>query len=77
MIDSLTELAHKEKDWAALNFAQWFVKEQVEEETLFSTMLDKYTLATSKKEGNLNLYEFDRDVAGASQEAEIPQEEKF
>lgn len=75
MIYTLADLAHKERDWAALNFAQWFVKEQVEEETLFSSMLDKYTLATAKKEGNANLYALDRDIAGASQEAEIPQEE--
>lgn len=77
MIDGLADLAQKEKDWASLNFAQWFVKEQVEEETLFSNMLDKYVLATTKRENNTNLYEFDRDVAGASQEAPIPQEEKF
>lgn len=77
MIDGLADLAHKEKDWASLNFAQWFVKEQVEEETLFSNLLDKYTLATSKKEGNVNLYDLDKDIAKASQEAAIPQEEKF
>lgn len=77
MIDMLTDLAHTEKDWAALNFAQWFVKEQVEEETLFNNMLDKYILATTKKEGNVNLYELDRDLASASQEAPVPQEEKF
>ncbi|MGV9012265.1 MAG: ferritin [Flavobacteriales bacterium] len=77
LIDQLTDLAHKEKDWAALNFAQWFVKEQVEEETLFGNLLDKYVLATTKKEGNANLYEFDRDVANAPQETTIPQEEKF
>jgi ferritin len=76
-IDELTDLAHKEKNWAALNFAQWFVKEQVEEETLFSNMLDKYILATTRKEGNANLYELDRDLANASQEAAVPQEEKF
>ncbi len=77
LIDGLADLAHKERDWASLNFAQWFVKEQVEEETLFSNLLDKYTLATSKKEGNVNLYDLDKDIAKASQEAAIPQEEKF
>ena len=77
MIDGLADLAHKERDWASLNFAQWFVKEQVEEETLFSNLLDKYTLATSKKDGNVNLYDLDKDIAKASQEAAIPQEEKF
>jgi ferritin len=77
LIDGLADLAQGEKDWASLNFAQWFVKEQVEEETLFSNMLDKYVLATTGKEDNAGLYELDRDVASAPQEAAIPQEEKF
>ena len=77
MIDDLADLAHKEKDWASLNFAQWFVKEQVEEETLVNKLLDLYVLATTKKESNVNLYELDQDIAKTSQEAAIPQEEKF
>ncbi|MGB6046448.1 MAG: ferritin [Flavobacteriales bacterium] len=77
LIDNLADLAHKERDWATLNFAQWFVKEQVEEETLVNNLLDLYVLATTKKDGNVNLYELDRDIAKASQEATIPQEEKF
>lgn len=77
LIDGLADLAHKERDWASLNFAQWFVKEQVEEETLVNKLLDMYVLATTKKDGNVNLYELDKDIAKASQEATIPQEEKF
>lgn len=77
LIDQLADLAQKEKDWASLNFAQWFVKEQVEEETLVNNLLDLYVLASTRKDGNVNLYELDRDLAKASQEAAIPQEEKF
>ncbi len=77
LIYKLADLAHSEKDWATLNFAQWFVKEQVEEETLVSNLMGQYVLATTKKEGNVNLYELDRDIANASQKATVPQEEKF
>lgn len=77
LIDGLADLAHKEKDWASLNFAQWFVEEQVEEETLVNNLLDLYVLATTKKDGNVNLYELDKDIAKASQEAAIPREEKI
>jgi hypothetical protein len=34
-------------------------------------------LATTKRDNNVNLYELDKDIAKASQEATIPQEEKF
>lgn len=76
-IDKIVALAHKEKDWATFSFAQWFVEEQIEEETLINGIIDKYTLATEKVKGNLNLYEMDKDLANASQEATIPREEKF
>ena len=33
-IYNLVNLAFEEKDWATWNFLQWFVKEQIEEETL-------------------------------------------
>lgn len=76
-IDEIVNLAHKEKDWATFSFGQWFVKEQIEEETLINDLIDKYTLASKEKEDNTNLYELDKDVARASQDAEIPREEKI
>ncbi len=76
-IDKIVDLAHKEKDWATFNFAQWFVKEQIEEETLINKIIDKYTLASKSVGDNLNLYEMDKDLARASQKAKIPREEKF
>ncbi len=77
LINRLADLAHKERDWATLNFAQWFVKEQVEEETLVNNLLDMYNLASKETANNVNLYEFDQDIGKLSQEATIPQEEKF
>ncbi|MET7030446.1 ferritin [Sediminicola luteus] len=76
-IDKIVNLAHEEKDWATFNFAQWFVQEQIEEETLINSIIDKYNLASNAIKGNTNLYEMDRDLANASQEAEIPREEGF
>lgn len=76
-INKLVNLAHEEKDWATFSFTQWFVKEQIEEETLVNELLDKYTLAAKEKEGNANLYDLDKDLSSASQHATIPREEKL
>tara|TARA_R110002073_G_scaffold72537_1_gene177096 strand:+ start:58486 stop:59031 length:546 start_codon:yes stop_codon:yes gene_type:complete len=75
-IDKIVNLAHEEKDWASFSFAQWFVKEQIEEETLINELIDKYTLASKEVKDNANLYEMDKDLAKASQKATIPREEK-
>lgn len=75
-IDEIVNLAHKEKDWATFNFAQWFVREQIEEETLINHLIDKYGLA-AKQSDDTNLYTLDRDMAGASQEAKIAREDEF
>ncbi|MEB8328907.1 ferritin [Flavobacteriaceae bacterium KMM 6897] len=74
-IDKIVNLAHEEKDWATFNFGQWFIEEQIEEETLINGIIDKYNLASTEIKGNTNLYEMDRDLANASQEGEIPREE--
>lgn len=74
-IDKIVNLAHEEKDWATFNFGQYFVKEQIEEETLINSLIDKYNLASEKIGDNTSLYEFDRDITSASQEATLPREE--
>lgn len=74
-IDKIVNLAHEEKDWATFNFGQWFVKEQIEEETLIKGVIDKYNLASTETSKNNNLYEMDKDLAGASQEGTLPREE--
>jgi len=76
-IDKIVNLAHEEKDWATFNFGQWFVQEQIEEETLINGIIDKYNLASTEVKGNNSLYEMDRDLTNASQEAEVPREEKI
>ena len=74
-INRIVKLAHAESDWATFNFGQWFVKEQIEEETLINDVIDKYNLASSEVKGNHNLYDLDKDLGTASQEAKTPREE--
>jgi ferritin len=58
-INGVVDLCLKEKDYTTHNFMQWYVAEQIEEETLARNLLDKLKLA-----GNDNgaLYLFDRDL---------------
>jgi ferritin len=49
----------KEKDYTTHNFMQWYVSEQIEEETLARNILDKLRLIGEDKGG---LYIFDRDL---------------
>lgn len=43
-IHTLLSLAHEEKDYFTVNFLQWFIKEQVEEESTFHGLIDKIRL---------------------------------
>ena len=60
--ESINELVHislQEKDYATHNFLQWYVAEQIEEEAMARTILDKINLIGDDKGG---LYLFDRDI---------------
>ena len=61
-IYKLVKMTLDEEDWATWNFMQWFVKEQVEEETLSMNLLDKIKIAGGKKAGGDALYNLDRDL---------------
>ena len=59
---SINELVHitlQQKDYATHNFLQWYVAEQIEEEALARTILDKINLIGDDKGG---LYMFDNDI---------------
>lgn len=43
-INKMVELAQKEKDHSSYSFLQWFVTEQIQEETKFETILQKFEL---------------------------------
>lgn len=58
-INKVVDICLREKDYTTHNFMQWYVSEQIEEETLARNVLDRLKLA-----GNDNgaLYMFDRDL---------------
>ena len=60
LIYNLVDIADKEKDRAAYSFLQWFVSEQVEEETLFQTILQKFEILGRDK---LAVYQIDQSLA--------------
>jgi ferritin len=64
-INKLVHLALEEQDYTTHNFLQWYVAEQVEEEALARTMLDKLELIGDEKSG---LYLFDKDILTVSVE---------
>src|ERR1017187_2455430 len=73
-IYKLVKMSLKEEDWATWNFMQWFVKEQVEEETLAMNLLDKIKIAGAEKAGSNALYSLDRDLEHAPDEARPAQD---
>ncbi|WP_127132396.1 ferritin [Pseudoflavitalea rhizosphaerae] len=58
-INALVELCIQEKDYTTHNFLQWYVTEQIEEESLARTVIDKLNLIGEDKGG---MYLFDRDL---------------
>ena len=58
-INNVVENCLKEKDYTTHNFMQWYVAEQIEEEALARTIMDKLNLIGDDKGG---LYLFDRDM---------------
>jgi ferritin len=70
-INKLVDVCLQEKDYTTHNFLQWYVSEQIEEESLARNVLDKLKLIGSDKGG---IYFFDRDLgamasAGAAKES--------
>ncbi|MEN8224673.1 MAG: ferritin [Bacteroidota bacterium] len=61
LINNLVEVAMQEKDFTTLNFLQWFVMEQIEEESLARSILDKFKLSEGEKGG---LFHIDKELAG-------------
>lgn len=62
-INDLVDLCLKEKDYSTHNFLQWYVTEQIEEEALARTSVDKLKFMGGEKAA---LYFFDRDLAAAA-----------
>ena len=62
-INNIVDICLTEKDYTTHNFIQWYVAEQLEEEALARTMLDKIRLIGNDKGG---MYMFDRDLENSA-----------
>jgi len=62
-IYKIVKLSLDEQDWATWNFIQWFVKEQIEEETLAINLISKIKIAGGEHAKDDALYALDKDVA--------------
>ena len=62
-INNLVDICLQEKDYTTHNFIQWYVAEQLEEEALARTVLDKLKLTGGDKGG---MYMFDRDLENSA-----------
>jgi ferritin len=58
-INDIVALTIEEKDFATNNWVQWFVTEQVEEESTVQAIIDKLNML-----GDQQMYMFDRDIMG-------------
>ncbi len=67
LINNLVEIAFTEKDFNTYNFLQWFVMEQVEEESLVRGILDKFKLIEGEKGG---LFHIDKELGDMAAAAE-------
>ena len=65
-INNIVGISLEEKDFTTHNWIQWFVTEQLEEESSVQGILDKLALI-----GDGNLYMFDRDIMGMRAEGEV------
>jgi ferritin len=73
-IYKVVKMALDEEDWATWNFLQWFVKEQIEEENLASSLMDKITLAGGENAKGDALYQLDKDLRKTSGEVRMAQD---
>jgi ferritin len=60
-INKLFEIAFNEKDFTTSQFLQWYIQEQIEEESLFKGILDKFRLAGNQTGG---LFHLDKELDG-------------
>lgn len=68
-INEVVDACLQEKDYSTHNFMQWYVSEQLEEEALARSILDKLRLIGGDKGG---LYLFDRDMEAQAMTAPAP-----
>jgi ferritin len=69
-INELVDICLSEKDHTTNNFLQWFVNEQIEEESLAQEIVDKIKLVADSKGGNFHLDMFLSGLAANEASAE-------
>jgi ferritin len=62
-INQLYEVAFTQKDYTTSQFLQWYIEEQIEEESLFKGILDKFRLAGNQTGG---LFHLDKELDSLS-----------
>ncbi len=73
-IYKLVKMSFEEEDWATWNFMQWFVKEQIEEENMAISLLDKMKIAGGEKATNDALYSLDKDIENTPDDARLAED---
>lgn len=73
-IYGLVNQSMEEKDWATWNFAQWFVKEQIEEEKLALSLIDKLKIAGGDRATDESLFELDKYLGNAPDDVPLARE---
>lgn len=66
-INDLVHLANTELDYSTLQFLQWYVSEQHQEEFLFKTILDKIKLIGTEGQG---IFFIDREIGNMAAQSE-------
>jgi ferritin len=70
-IYKIVSMSMAEEDWATWNFAQWFVKEQIEEEKLALNLLDKMKIAGGENAKPDALYILDSELEKMPDDVEL------
>ncbi len=73
-IYTIATVALEEKDYATWNFAQWFVREQIEEETMVMDLLDRLRIAGGANATDEALQYFDAKMGKKNDEVTLPRE---
>jgi ferritin len=73
-IYEIVKMSFDEQDWATWSIMQWFVNEQIEEETLAMNLLDKLKITAGEKLDLNDLYSLDKDLANMPDEARSAQD---
>ncbi|MFU8844847.1 MAG: ferritin [Bacteroidales bacterium] len=68
-INMVYETAFTEKDYATSQFMQWYIEEQIEEESTFKGILDKFRLAGDQKGG---LFHIDKELGEMAAAGSVP-----